>query len=299
MEKNVNTIGQKFLDLAKNQMNGNYFDEEAHESGFDCIYLFSNEPIKSYIKYFNLRCRSLLTTGSSLDQAINAINKGCSDITIVDLNMYTRFFYNLKKAAIIALDINDFYQFFSLEHDAIFGKYFFEILKPVLKEIDYPSYIFWDGLLKTYSGIEIYNGLFRTDEPKNMIDRGYNAYLENNREYQKTRENIKTADVKFVKDNLMTYKSIDTYDNIWLSNALDHVSNFEAGYMFRNMLECLSADGKMLVAYLYHPIDDDSYRFNEILLRNPDASKIVSLEHENDGEELDRHQVLIYTNGVR
>ena len=293
MEKAVNTIGQEFLDLAKKQINGVYYDEKIHDSGFDCIYLFSNELIKSYINYFNLKNRSLLTTGSSADQAINAINRGCNDILIVDLNMYTRFFYNLKKAAIIALDLNDFYQFFSFDNDNIFNKYFFEFLKPVLKTIDYPSYIFWEGLLKVYDGMEIYNGLFRTDEPKNMIKKSYNAYLQNNNEYLKTRENIKRASVMFINEDLMTYKANVKYDNIWLSNVLDHVSNFEAGYIFRNMLEYLKSDGKMLVAYLYHPIDEDSYRFNDILLRNPDKTKIVPLD---DSKKIDCHQALIYTN---
>ena len=295
MEKNVATIGQEFLDLAKKQINGGYYDEKIHDAGFDSIYLFSNELIKDYINYFNMK-KSLLTTGSSADQAINAINKGCSEILVVDLNIYTRFFYNLKKAAIITLNINDFYQFFALDRHDIFNKYFFDIIKPVLKRIDYPSYVFWDGLLESYNGMNIYEGLFRTDEPKNMIKRGYNVYLQNNLEYLKTRDNIKRASVTFVNADLMTYNTDHKYDNIWLSNVLDHVSNFEAGFIFKNMLDCLEDDGKMLVAYLSYPLSDEDYRFNEILLRNPDNTKLISL---NNHKYLDCHQALIYTNNVK
>ena len=57
----------------------------------DLIYKFTTENISGYIKEFNLKNRSLLTVGSSGDQAINANFYGCNYVTVVDLNRYTKY----------------------------------------------------------------------------------------------------------------------------------------------------------------------------------------------------------------
>ena len=62
---------------------------------FQYIYPFTTENINGYIDLFYLDDKSLLTVGSSGDQVINAIDKGCKNIDVVDINEYTKYYYFL------------------------------------------------------------------------------------------------------------------------------------------------------------------------------------------------------------
>ena len=79
---------------------------------FDEIYPFTTENIAGYINKFDLNNKSLLTLGSSSDQAINAIMSGCKDISIIDICPFTKFYFYLKKAAILSLNYDEFLSFF-------------------------------------------------------------------------------------------------------------------------------------------------------------------------------------------
>ena len=81
------------------------------------LYKFTTENISGYINEFNLKNKNLLTVGSSSDQAINANFYGCNDVTVVDLNRNTPFFFLLKKAAMFCLDYEEFLRYFSLSDD--------------------------------------------------------------------------------------------------------------------------------------------------------------------------------------
>ena len=70
-------------------------------SKFYQIYPFATENISGYIDLFNLKDKSLLTTGSSGDQIINAILKGCKNITLLDINPYAKFYFYLKMTCIL------------------------------------------------------------------------------------------------------------------------------------------------------------------------------------------------------
>ena len=61
------------------------------ENGFNKLYSFTTENIKDYISSFDLNNKSLLTVGSSADQAINAILNGCKDVTIMDINPFVKY----------------------------------------------------------------------------------------------------------------------------------------------------------------------------------------------------------------
>ena len=78
------------------------------ENGFNKLYSFTTENIKDYISSFDLNNKSLLTVGSSADQAINAILNGCKDVTIMDINPFVKYYFNLKKAGMLTLDYKQF-----------------------------------------------------------------------------------------------------------------------------------------------------------------------------------------------
>ena len=165
--------------------NINVYDE-AYSRGFSSVYPFSTENISGYIDNFNLEEKSLLTVGSSADQALNAILKNCKDITVLDINPYTKYYYYLKASGIIELSKEEFLRFFRYEdypntfkkNKEVFNKETYNKLTETLRHLDYESYLFWDELLSTYKGEYIRNKLFSLDEEKTHILENINPYLE-------------------------------------------------------------------------------------------------------------------------
>ena len=75
-------------ELASNLINGRYIHYIDHYS-FQRPYPFCNENVSGYLDFLDLERKSLLTVGSSADQAISAVSRGCTDITILDICPFT------------------------------------------------------------------------------------------------------------------------------------------------------------------------------------------------------------------
>ena len=60
------------------------------------------------MKYFDFQNKSLLTIGSSGDQILNSFYYGARDITLFDINEYSKYYIYLKIAAIISLNYKEF-----------------------------------------------------------------------------------------------------------------------------------------------------------------------------------------------
>ncbi len=76
------------------------------------IYPFATENVSGYIGEFKLKDKSLLTVGSSGDQAINAVLRNCKDITLYDIAPESLYYYYLKCAGLICLNKDEFLEFF-------------------------------------------------------------------------------------------------------------------------------------------------------------------------------------------
>ena len=59
---------------------------------FDCVYPFTTECISGYFDKLNLSNKEVLTVGSSLDQAFNALLCGAGKVTVMDISPYTNDF---------------------------------------------------------------------------------------------------------------------------------------------------------------------------------------------------------------
>ncbi len=68
---------------------------------FDNVYPFTTEEIASYFPILELKGKSVLTVGSSSDQAFNALLLGAKNITVYDINENATRFGKLKKDIII------------------------------------------------------------------------------------------------------------------------------------------------------------------------------------------------------
>ena len=174
--------------------------EYAVESFFE-FYPFSNEMIFAYLPLFDLKKKSLLTVGSSSDQAINASFRGCEDITNLDIYPLAKYYYYLKLASLLQLDREEFLRFLCKWNPgggynySVYNKDSFERIKRLLKEMDYDSYEVWDTLFKKYSLSEL-DWLIRTDILSRERIVNYNEYLYTDENYLKTRKKMENTSVK-------------------------------------------------------------------------------------------------------
>ncbi|MCR5223700.1 MAG: DUF3419 family protein, partial [Bacilli bacterium] len=85
------------------------------------VYQFTTEDISSYIEYLEFDQTSVLTVGSSGDQALNAILSGAKEVTLFDLNPDTHEFVESKVDMLLNSSYQDFYS--NIMNDNTF-KYF-------------------------------------------------------------------------------------------------------------------------------------------------------------------------------
>lgn len=83
-----------------------YIKDDNYNHYFSRIYPFTTENITGYINKFDLNNKLLLAIGSSGDHVINASLFGCKDQTVIDICPYTKFYFYLKKSALLTLNYN-------------------------------------------------------------------------------------------------------------------------------------------------------------------------------------------------
>ena len=258
------------------------------------IYPFTTENISQYINFFDLVDRSLFTVGSSGDQTINAISKGANKVTLVDLNPLTKYYYFLKVAAILELNLDEildfikYNKFTDTESAGLFSKTYFERIKGALRSIDSDSYNFWNDLFSMVSNIDIKNRLFHPDNRKEVIIE-CNPYLQNEENYKLARERIERVQPIILTENVVDYSGKEKSDNIWLSNVAGHLSKKDRLRLFRNMLMQLNKDGALLMEYLYIYNDSRTLGYKDV----PGFTKEIQEFKGSEGRDL-KDAALIY-----
>lgn len=241
---------------------------------FGQIYSFTTENIAGYIDLFDLKDKSLLTVGSSCDQLINAVLKNCKDITLVDINPYTKFYFYLKMASILELERKEFLNFFRFydypkvfkENNNVFNKKTYKKIEQTLRLLDYESFLFWTELFDNFSSLDIRKYLFSHDEGRNSEIIGSNLYLQNNLLYKDTRMKLQKVKPNFITENIFLVKFDRTFDNIWLSNISHYVIMTELKKSINIISKYLSENGNLLMTYLYETTKETKYQkeWNEI-----------------------------------
>ena len=257
---------------------------------FDFIYPFCNENIKELLSYFSLRDKDCLSVLASTDQVFDMYLKGAKSITTFDINNLTKYYYKLKKAAIIAgLNFEDYKQFFCFEeysnHRSNRDAFHYDVFKVIKKYLDPDSYIFWVELYNCFSPLEIRTpfGLFTYDEQANTILEKTVGYF-NESSYKELQKRIEKLNVKFInasikslpaylesKSDFMYFSNIIQYcDTMFLDyDGLDKINNKKTKLLkIKNVLEYLATylnhDGFMIAGYLY----DSSNMINDNAITN-------------------------------
>ena len=250
---------EEALYTAKERREGNIILDEASMNGFEEIYPFTTENIAGYIDYFDLQDKSLLTVGSSGDQIINAAFKGAKDITLLDINPYAKYYYYLKAAGILELNLIDFNEFFRYNdypkvfkyNKKVFDKASYKKIKSTLKSLDNDSYLFWDELFDMYQPDHIRFSLFSNDEYGTSVLGKSNLYLQSENTYDETKTKLKELRPEFINEDIFKSNLTKNYDNIWLSNIACYLYQDKIKGMTDKFADKLAVDGKLLISYLY------------------------------------------------
>lgn len=310
----MNTDFNTIMNVAIKRCEGKIIIDDASKNCFYQIYPFTTENISGYINQFDLKNKSLLTVGSSLDQAINAILNDCLDITVLDINPYTKFYYYLKIASILELELDDFLSFLRFvdypkvfqNNKDVFNKNKYNKIKSTLRILDYESYLFWDELFLSFSPIAIRNNLFSYDEDRTYVIKGCNNYLQNKDSYNLTREKIKKINITFINSDLFKSNLNKKFDNIWLSNIGTYLTRDDLKTMVDKMSKALNIDGKLLISYLFkttidtkfenewHQIYDLEKTFDLLKEYKPSLFSFTSVEGLKFHDDSIKDSVLVY-----
>ncbi len=262
-----NDFNQNMLNTIK-RCEGFIIEDEAFKKGFSEIYPFTTENISGYIDFFDLKDKSLLTVGSSLDQLLNAVLFDCKDITVLDINPNTKHYFYLKLAALLELNRKEFLEFLRYkdfpkvfkDNYQVFNKTLFNEFKSTLRLLDYESYLLWDEVIQNYESRKIRNRLFSLDEERTSVIISCNPYLSSETSYLETRNKIKKVFPKFITCDIEKASLDRSYDNIWLSNIGTHVDLNTLKKIVDKVSQHLNIDGTLLISYLYSTTISTKYQ---------------------------------------
>ncbi len=234
-----------------------YLSNDFYRFDFFQLYSFTTENINGYMQFFELKDKSLLTVGSSSDQAINATLARCNDITVCDICPLTKYFYYLKLASLLVLNREDFLSFLCKKqcdiecNKHLLSKSIFNRVKNTLKSLDYESYYIWEYLFINYDKKDM-EKLFRRDinDLESIIY--CNRYLKNDYNYNHARETVINASIDFITEDITKLYINKTFDNIWLSNVAHYLNSQGIDAMIKNCSRMLNDNGKMLLCYFFN-----------------------------------------------
>ncbi|MBE6159747.1 MAG: DUF3419 family protein [Lactobacillales bacterium] len=255
----------------------NYSVDDSIYNMFNHIYPFSTENIKGYYSKLDLEDKDILTIGASGDHAINLELENVKSVDYFDINPFTKYYYELKKAAIKALTYEEFLEFFCYDdYPKTFKKnnkaFNIELYRKITPYLIGDTKLFWDSLYIENTGIDIRtSSLFSKDEEPLRVIKKSNSYLEKET-YELLKEKL-TLEPYFYRKNIKELAQTLTkkYDIIMLSNIAQYLETI----FKKDHLECLkkiiidlstklNEDGIIIVSYLYDFCE--RYDFNKIPL---------------------------------
>ena len=195
---------------------------------FGNVYPFTTEDISQYFPVLEMEDKSVLTVGSSGDQAFNALLCGANKITIIDISPMTEGFVKLKRDLILNNSRRSLYY-------------------RVLENEEY-------RLSKDY---------FSLNDLQKM-----NMYMVNDYEYERLRDRLDSTEIEFIEGDIFKMDDAledRKFDRIIFSNVLQYLEFFvkSHGYSddqeflqdkFKEWVKHLKDDGILELLYLYSVI---------------------------------------------
>jgi len=241
---------------------------------FDTTYLVTTENIAGYMP--KLKDKDVLTVCSCGDHFLNALFNGAKRIDLFDINEFTYAVLNLKIAAILSLNYEEYLTYFGIiNRDKILDYNLYYKIRNNLSE----EFIeVFDYLYKccSYSGkymIDSTRIFYLNNGDKDIMISNCNFLSEENYNYLKNILKSKEIYSRFIHSNLFSLcnKLCKKYDAIFLSNIPDYYDSTRIIQLVENLSQFLRKNGRLFFAYLYKNKNISNYR---------DYQKYVN-EHDN------------------
>jgi hypothetical protein len=210
------------LALEKYFMSNYYSDANKDNDTVEKVYYSSNEVLDDEFKNFgDMNGKRVLTVGSSGDQLLSAIYYGAKDVTLIDANIFSRYFTEYKIAMIKNFDYETYYNvFFSGYHvEKIFEH---NVYSKIFHDLSPEAQEFWGTIfLEETSAEEIVKKFFHDPHGRKM------EYFKFEDSYNKCKQNLQSANIHFINAELSEFpKVIDgKFDLIMLSNIFDYLAH--------------------------------------------------------------------------
>lgn len=219
------------------------------------VYPWSNEELDKVFKNIDLKDKRALVVGSSGDQALHCIHKGATDVTIMDSNMWTKPYVELKLASIKNLSFEEFKDYFG--NLFVFGRGYYPNVSHDLSE---QAKAFWDSVeldFPWHTCIEAPDEFFHYFESTPDFGKEYmnkHCFYRSKEEYEKLQANLRKASVDIEVADIREFDELakGKYDYIMLSNISDYMDKEEYFKITKALSENhLTFDGKMQIGYLF------------------------------------------------
>lgn len=190
------------------------------------IYVTTNESLKNLFHEINVKDKKIATVGSSGDQALNAIFKGAKQVDLIDGNLLTRAFVELKIAAIKGLKFSEFKDWIKNVEAMREGQYF-KYYQKFSHKLPDDMRLFWDCIMLNEMGMSDVNflGLFYTTNNEVYIKNAGEFYADIKKFYV-LKKQLNKGDYKlnyiFAEFEDFPQKLKGKYDYILLSNIVDY-----------------------------------------------------------------------------
>ena len=271
----MKNIERDIINAEKLINNGNSYD---NQDMFNSIYPFTNENIAACLKYFNLKDKECLTILGSSDQALDMYLSGAKKVDAFDVNPLTKYYFYLKKAALLSdLSRDEYLKFFCYDKYPSEGKtnesaFNEKTFNSIVTNLSGDSYKFWSSLFEKYSPLEIRRNfcLFTFDELSYKFLIKTVGYLDN-QNYEKLKEIASSLEINFKNCDISELPSnLDRkYDFIYLSNVIQYIDNAYNNNpelsklenkieilkhykeLMRKLSHYLNSDGNLVCGYIY------------------------------------------------
>ncbi len=183
----------------------------------------------SYIEKFNKDIGEAFTILGSGDSIFQLVYKGVKNITAIDTNEFQADVYRLKKACVLALSYEEFYDFVFDTKGIRFLEYniFKSKIMPYFDKNEESSKKFWEKFFRAYEPVELITKFF-----KGGIERGNFAivkeslrFMKKKSNYEKMKRNMENLKLEIKIGDALSFlaESKRTYEWIDLSNILLYI----------------------------------------------------------------------------
>ena len=238
------------------------------------IYSFTTENISGYYENFDFKDKKVLTICASGDHVFNAILLGANYITCFDINLLSKYYFNLKRICINFLSYEEFIEYFMLGTSEVNNNVFnYNLYLKISRYIDEDTKLFWDSIYSEYNNDGFYirhSNLFNNKYDNTDLKVNSNTYLTKEK-FDLLKRNILLVQVEFINSNItdLMNKLNKKYDIIMLSNLSDYINgmykdnyliNFYK-YIIKPLKQFLTNKGLLIYAYIYDfDIKKEKYR---------------------------------------